>query len=175
MRVFFLCVVSLFIIQSADVLSQDSQIPSLEVTSTGWSEEYGRLLEVYDENCDSDIIEEYIQFACDDLKAVLNAESESRIALLQHTIEVFQRQGFASTVVLFLVVFVVLSGILLAAYQLWIAAKNGGPQSNSELEASASKVRITSSSVGLVVLTLSLLFLYLYVMEIFRISVIQVG
>jgi hypothetical protein len=148
----------------------------------GWADEYASLLQAFTRFCVSNSVlarpnmpAEANEVVCGNLKQVIETEAEKRIALSQQTVAVFRRQGIASDVVLALVVTIVVSGILLAAYQLWIAATTGGPQSSTDLEASASKVRITSSSVGLAILTLSLLFLYLYVKEIYKINIVPVS
>lgn len=116
---------------------------------------------------------EYIQHNCKHWQALIDSEAEKKIALSRHTTAVFERQGVATNVILVLVVLIVISGLALTAYQLRVAAKNGGPQATAELEASAAKVRITSSSVGIVVLTIALLFFYLYVHEIYSINLIS--
>jgi len=117
--------------------------------------------------------EEFIQHNCKHWQALIDSEAEKKIALSLHTTAVFERQGVATNVILVLVVLIVISGLALTAYQLRVAAKNGGPQASAELEASAAKVRITSSSVGIVVLTIALLFFYLYVHEIYSINLIS--
>ena len=116
---------------------------------------------------------EFIQHNCKRWQALIDSEAEKKIALSRHTTAVFERQGVATNVILVLVVLIVISGLALTAYQLRVAAKNGGPQASAELEASAAKVRITSSSVGIVVLTIALLFFYLYVHEIYSINLIS--
>lgn len=176
MNKIILCVALPFILLSSDAIAQQDVVQEdygVNATDT-WLDGFWTMVEAYDEECDNET-ETYFQFACDNLRSVIITEADKRIALSQHTAAAFQRQGIASTVILILVIIIVLSGILLAAFQLWVAAKKGGPQGTSELEASAHKVRITSSSVGLIVLTLSWLFFYLYVMEIYRINVIPLG
>ena len=161
---------------SVDALPQEASIPDEVNINREWIDTYIYMLDQYMEDCGRELrdLSETEQYACDKLKSVINLEAEKKIALSQHTVDTFRRQGVASNIVLALVVVVVLSGILLAAYQLRIAAVNGGPQSSTDLEASAAKVRITSSSVGLTILVLSLLFLYLYVKEIYNINVIPI-
>ena len=156
------------------VLPGAQQIPEKIIIDEVWTNAYFDMLSKYVNRCNPEKgnLSEANLFVCDKLKVMVNLETEKKIALSQHMITVFQQQSIASNIVLALVVIVVVSGIVLAAYQLWIAAVKGAPQANTDLEASASKVRITSSSVGLIVLALSLLFLYLYVKEIFNIVVI---
>lgn len=166
---------------SIDAMPQEEIIEEIVVQNAiadpDWFIDYMDLLDDYTELCDLDDQElsETERYVCDKLTSVINQETEKKIALSQHTVAVFHRQGIATNIVLALVVFIVISGIMLAAYQLWVAADQGAPQGNAELEASAAKIRITSSSVGLVVLAMSLLFLYLYIKEIYHISTISIS
>jgi len=170
----------LFLFANVAVSQQeDVDAESIDM-SYSWFENYVDLsehaFECIEAGLDEDISPEerkHIQKLCDTWMALLNSEAEKKIALSQHTVDVYHRQGIATNIILVLVVLVVISGLAMASYQLRVAVKSGGPQSNSELEASASKVRITSSSVGVVVLTISLLFLYLYVQEIYHINIIS--
>lgn len=157
--------------------SQQDVVESVVPIDDEWYSQYNELLDGLDVICDPDEWEnqDSYQQACDSLRALVDSETEKKIALSQHLVDVLHRQGIATNIILILVVIIVISGLLLAAYQLRVAAKSGGPQSSTELEASAAKVRITSSSVGIVVLTISLLFFYLYVKEIYSINVIPLS
>ncbi len=168
------CVAITLLFISVYVFAAESQIEA--VFEEGWSSEYIEMLREYIDACDFDENDqtEAILYACENMKSVIEETTRKKIALSQHTVAVFHRQGIAANIILTLVVVIVLAGVAMAAYQLWIAATKGAPQSNTELEASASKVRITSSSVGISILALSLLFLYLYIKEVFEISVIQI-
>ena len=104
--------------------------------------------------------------------AVQKKRYEYLAAVFQINIDAYRAQQTASTVILFLVVFVVAAGILFAGFQLWKSVSVAGVQSTSDLEVSASKVRVTSSVVGVVVLTLSLVFLYIYTKEVYHIRVV---
>ncbi|MDF1794142.1 MAG: hypothetical protein P1U88_19675 [Thalassobaculaceae bacterium] len=57
---------------------------------------------------------------------------------------------------------VVVAGVGFTGLQLYFVVTKGGPQQDSQLEASAQRFRITTSSVGVIVLSLSLFFLYLF-------------
>ena len=143
-----------------------------------WADRYDNLILTYMRSCGSVAPRQSRPneaFACENLKSVIETLTEERIFLSRYTVSVFERQGTASNIVLAVVVFIVISGIALTAYQLRIAAKKGGPQSSTDLEASAAKVRITSSSVGIVVLVVSLLFFYLYIKEIYKIVEVPVS
>jgi hypothetical protein len=94
-------------------------------------------------------------------------------ASVDSNISVLRGQQFASSVVLFLVVMIVVSGILFAGFQLWKSVAVAGVQDSSDLELSASKVRVTSSVVGVTILVISLAFLYIYTKEIYVIHVID--
>ena len=164
-----------FLIFSVGAVAQDQDV--FISSDYDWYEQYKEILEDWADNCDPEdgVTDDIEQQACDNHKALLDAEVEKQIALSRHLVAAFHRQGVATNIILALVVLVVISGLALTAYQLRVAARSGGPQASSELEASAAKVRITSSSVGIVVLTISLIFLYLYVKEIYGISVIPLS
>jgi hypothetical protein len=99
-------------------------------------------------------------------------EYEYLTAMMDVNIRAFQAQRFASSVILFLVVLVVVAGTGFAGFQLWKSVSVAGVQASSDLEVSASKVRVTSSVVGVVVLTISLVFLYIYANDIYHLRVI---
>jgi hypothetical protein len=108
-------------------------------------------------------------------KAYIEAQKkqyEYLIALMDVNIRAFRAQRFASAVILFLVVLVVVAGTGFAGFQLWKSVSVAGVQASSELELSASKVRVTSSVVGVIVLTISLVFLYIYANEIHHLRII---
>jgi hypothetical protein len=84
-------------------------------------------------------------------------------------------QDRASEVTLWLVAFVVISGVCLAALQLWLAFFRGGEITDTTLEVSASNFRVTSSVVGIIILTISVAFLYLFLKEIYRIELIDLS
>jgi len=88
------------------------------------------------------------------------------------TAKKFVWQDRASEVTLWLVVFVVIAGISLAAFQLFLAFFKGGSITDTTLEVSASNFRITSSVVGLVVLSISIAFLYMFLREVYEIHLV---
>lgn len=88
----------------------------------------------------------------------------------------FTWQDRASNVTLWLVVFVVVSGIGLSFFQIWIAFHRGpGPgTSDTTIEASATSFRVTSSVVGIVILIISTGFLYLFLKEVYDIKLLDI-
>lgn len=89
----------------------------------------------------------------------------------------FQWQQHASEVTLWLVVFVVISGVLLSALQLWLAFFRTPPGvtaalGDSTIEISKTNFRVTSSIVGIVILLISVGFLYLFLREVYTIRII---
>src|SRR5262249_39827954 len=106
-------------------------------------------------------------------------------------VRVFNWQLLAANVVLALVVLLATSGIVLSAYQLWIAGRlaqaaqrkrrwKAGENDtgtvvvdpHSVVELSSDKLRLQTSLVGLLVLIVSGVFLLLFVHEVYRINVI---
>jgi hypothetical protein len=109
-------------------------------------------------------------------RAAVDAQRKSfeyTSAIMDSNINVLRGQQFASSVVLFLVVIIVFSGILFAGFQLWKSVAVAGVQNSSDLELSAAKVRVTSSVVGVTVLVISLAFLYIYTKEIYVIRTLD--
>jgi len=90
----------------------------------------------------------------------------------------FVWQDRASNVTLWLVAFVVISGVGLSFFQIWIAFhKSPDATTNSSdttIEASATSFRVTSSVVGIIVLIISTGFLYLFLKEVYDIKVIDI-
>lgn len=86
----------------------------------------------------------------------------------------FLWQDRASEVTLWLVVFIVLAGVSLAVFQLWIAFHRGGQITETSLELSASNFRVTSSVVGVIVLLISVAFLYLFLKEVYHVDMVDI-
>jgi len=89
----------------------------------------------------------------------------------------FKWQDRASSVTLWLVVFVVVSGVALTFFQLWIAFHHapGAPAGADEtcdttIEASKTNFRVQSSVVGVIILIISCAFLYLFLKEVYDIK-----
>ena len=82
----------------------------------------------------------------------------------------FSWQGTAGSVVLGLVVLITLSGILLAAYQLYLSFKIGQKIDAQTLDISAQRAQVTSSVVGVTVLVIAGIFLLIFLKEIYGIE-----
>lgn len=96
----------------------------------------------------------------------------------QHRVDTFHWQLFASRIVFWLVVTVVLTGLLLAVRQVRRGvpsvvptAAGAEPRPLHELEASllGLSLKISSPGLGVVILVVSMLFFYMYVTEVFPI------
>jgi hypothetical protein len=87
----------------------------------------------------------------------------------------FVWQDRASEVILWLVAMVVIGGISLTAFQLWMAFGKAGAITETTLEASAKNFRVTSSVVGIIVLVISVSFLYLFLREVYHIEIVGVS
>jgi len=88
----------------------------------------------------------------------------------------FTWQDLASNVTLWLVVFVVVAGVGLSFFQIWIAFHRGPAVASSDttIEASATSFRVTSSVVGIVILIISTGFLYLFLKEVYDIKLVDI-
>jgi len=127
-----------------------------------------------------------------------NAELESEIATLRSKsarrkaelrLNAFQWQAAASEVLLWIVVFMCLSGVVFSGFQLWRAGMLPGadtataktektpPKANAGLETgleiSATQLKVTSSVVGLIVLVISLAYLYLFLKDVYSIQTLE--
>ena len=85
----------------------------------------------------------------------------------------FVWQDRASEVTLWLVVFIVVAGVFLSFFQIWIAFHKGGKIGDTSIEASAQNFRVTSSVVGIIVLLISTGFLYLFLQHVYEIKVVD--
>jgi len=106
--------------------------------------------------------------------AYLAMQYDEQVALMQHRVAVFKWQEFASNVMLWVVVAVVLSGLVFSAAQL-IDGLRFGKDMQGNLEISAQGLKITSSIVGLLVLALSIAFVLIFVDQIYSIDVVQLS
>lgn len=127
---------------------------------------------------------------------LIQADNEARlahrIALMEHDEAIFAWQRWASEVLLWVVVAVVLCGLAFSGYQLVVVMEmarqrlkrrqavaadaglagndNAGPNLESKLALSAERLEVTSSVVGVTVLVISIAFLYLFVREVYTIT-----
>ena len=90
--------------------------------------------------------------------------------MLQVERSAFLWQNTAGNVVLGLVVLITFSGILLAAYQLYLSFKIGQKIDAQTLDISAQKAQVTSSVVGVTVLIIAGAFLMIFLKEIYGIN-----
>jgi hypothetical protein len=107
-------------------------------------------------------------------------ESIYRAAYYQHldrmnqiTEGKFVWQDRASEVTLWLVVFIVVAGVGLSFFQIWIAFHKDGKIGDTSIEASAQNFRVTSSVVGIIILLISTGFLYLFLQHVYEIKVVD--
>jgi hypothetical protein len=90
--------------------------------------------------------------------------------MLQVERSAFLWQRTAGSVVLGLVVLITLSGILLAAYQLYLSFKIGQKLDPQTLDISAQRAQVTSSVVGVTILVIAGIFLMIFLKEIYGIE-----
>lgn len=87
----------------------------------------------------------------------------------------FVWQDRASEVTLWLVVIVVVSGLAMSAFQLWIAFHRPDHSTDTTIDLSAQNFRVTSSVVGIVVLIISIGFLFLFLREVYNIKMVSIA
>jgi hypothetical protein len=83
-------------------------------------------------------------------------------------------QDRASEVTLWLVVIVVISGLSMSAFQLFIAFRRPDHSTDTTIDLSAQNFRVTSSVVGIVVLLISIGFLFLFLREVYNIKMVSI-
>ena len=88
---------------------------------------------------------------------------------------VFSWQKYASSIVLFLVVILTISGIVLAEYQLHLSYRIGQKIESQSLDVSAQKVQVTSSVIGITILVIAGVFLLLFLQDVYKIQQIPHG
>ncbi|MEA2343403.1 MAG: hypothetical protein QOF63_1572 [Thermoanaerobaculia bacterium] len=91
------------------------------------------------------------------------------VASLNHRRQVFAWQAFASRVIFWMVLGLVISGVAFSAIQFFFAIRRGTTEFSQELEVSAQAVKIRSQFLGVVTLALSLAFFYLYLTNVYPI------
>lgn len=91
----------------------------------------------------------------------------------QVQINKFIWQDRASEVTLWLVVIVVMSGLSMSAFQLFIAFRRPDHSTDTTIDISAQNFRVTSSVVGIVVLLISIGFLFLFLREVYNIKMVS--
>jgi hypothetical protein len=90
--------------------------------------------------------------------------------------EKFEKQESEETIILFMVVIITLSGICLAAFQLWAAYKMTTAGIGEEFSKESSiameynKISVKSSTTGLLILVVSLAFFFIYVRWVYAIQ-----
>lgn len=92
-----------------------------------------------------------------------------RIAALQQRTAAFAWQAFASTIIFWLVVVLVLSGIAFSGIQFWFGLRRGTPEDSGEVDVSLDGLKVRSQFLGVVTLALSLAFFYLYLKTVYPI------
>jgi|ERR1044071_1360260 hypothetical protein len=90
-------------------------------------------------------------------------------ASLEHRVAVFAWQATANKLIFALVVTLVLSGLVFAAIQFYVALRRGPSELTQELELSLQAVKVKSQFLGVITLVLSLAFFYLYLWQVYPI------
>jgi hypothetical protein len=91
------------------------------------------------------------------------------IAALRQRTAAFAWQAFASTIIFWLVVVLVLSGIAFSGIQFWVGLRRGTPADSTEVDVSLDGLKVRSQFLGVVTLALSLAFFYLYLKTVYPI------
>ena len=92
---------------------------------------------------------------------------QGKLLQIEHSAYVWQH--WAGSVVLGLVVLITLSGILLAAYQLYLSFKIGQKIDAQTLDISAQRAQVTSGVVGVTILVIAGIFLMIFLNQIYGI------
>jgi hypothetical protein len=95
------------------------------------------------------------------------------ISALAQRSSAFAWQAFASKVIFWMVIFLVVSGIAFSAAQFWVGIRRGSPETAQEIELSLNAVKIRSQFLGVITLALSLGFFYLYLSTVYPITSVR--
>jgi len=88
---------------------------------------------------------------------------------LQHRAESFRWQFFASKIIFWMVILLVLAGVAFSAIQFGVALRRRTDFSDAEVALSAEGVKVRSQFLGVITLALSLGFFYLYLKTVYPI------
>lgn len=100
---------------------------------------------------------------------VQQAYDDYAITELRQRADAFAWQAFASRIIFWLVVTLVLSGIAFSGIQFWFGLRRGTPSDTGEVDLSLEGVKVRSQFLGVVTLALSLAFFYLYLKTVYPI------
>ena len=100
---------------------------------------------------------------------------QERVRRLSATARIYEDQIFQNHIMLFMVVFITLSGVILAGLQLWASYRlavsgKGTLAEGGDLSFQPGNVAVKSSVVGVVILAISLAFFMVFVTEVYKIT-----
>jgi hypothetical protein len=100
---------------------------------------------------------------------------QERVRRLSATARIYEDQLFQNHVMLYMVVFITLSGVILAGLQLWASYRlavsgKGQLAEGGDLSIHPGNVAVKSSVVGVVILAISLAFFMIFVTDVYRIT-----
>ena len=104
---------------------------------------------------------------------VQEAADANAIAAYRQRTEAFAWQAFASKIIFWVVVVLVVSGIAFSGIQFWFGLRRGTTAESEELDLSVEGVKVRSQFLGVVTLALSLAFFYLYLKTVY--PIVEVG
>jgi len=94
---------------------------------------------------------------------------DQQISLLRATSALYRWQNFASSVMMWTVVAVVIAGLTFAGYQLYFSVRLDRTTDGS-IEVSANKLKVTSSISGVTILAMSIIFVLIFVNGVYTIT-----
>jgi hypothetical protein len=97
------------------------------------------------------------------------ASLEQQIAYTKQSVATYQWELFASSVMMWITVLVVIAGVGFSGFQLWHAARLG-QNTDGTWEVSMTGMKVTSSVVGIIVLAMSIAFVFLFLDRVYPIQ-----
>ena len=145
----------LLVVSSAPALAQEPHVPASE-PGIDWNEARAAALSETP--------------AATDISPKLQEAYETyTITALRQRTAAFAWQAFASKIIFWLVVILVLSGIAFSGIQFWFGLRRGTAADTGEVNVSLEGVKVRSQFLGVVTLALSLAFFYLYLRTVYPI------
>ena len=104
---------------------------------------------------------------------------QARLTRLHATARIYEDQVYQSHVMLYMVVFITLSGVILAGLQLWASYRlascgKGTLADGGDLTFKPDDVAVKSSVVGVIILAISLAFFSIFVAQVYKITPLAV-
>ena len=104
----------------------------------------------------------------DKYRATLIAKYDEQMSLMKADAALYDWQNWASDVMMWIVVAVVVAGVAFSGFQLYVGARLG-QKTDGTFEVSATGMKVTSTIVGVLILAMSIAFMLIFVDKVYTI------